>query len=395
MRESAAQGYTAQDTIEADGGRAEPVKHVSFSDVARAHFKWDGATEGAESAHARGDFQEKLAQFEQHSGVEIVDAYWCQRQASAVALARARVDTNGRLGFLRRALRQQDAPDFRLYRVTDWVTRDVRKLADLLHECDVLAIKAIWGLEGIQRAVVMQWLLTVEAHVLGFLEGDWKRDQELRANAGESDAGRVRRTREATATELDRLHTRVLRELSKIEDYYQEAGQKRARLRYVEGMLVIGVPAVALVAVACGFILGIFGLFDPEAAGVRRFYACMAAGAVGAIVSVVIRMSGRGGGFTIDHELGSAGVMQLGALRPLIGAVFGVVIALLIQTFLVPIDPKSLSFELFVVVAFLAGFSERWAKVMLEGAMRTIEKVDDAPDDGKVEPPPPAPVRPE
>lgn len=393
MRESAAQGFTAaHDTIEADRPNAEPAEHVSFSDVARAHFSWDVATEGAESARARGDFQEKLTQFEQYSGVEIVDAYWCRQQASAVALARSRADTNGRLGLVRRAIRRQDAPDFRLYRVTDWVTRDARKLADLLHECDVLAIKAIWGLEGIQRAVVMQWLLTVEAHVLGFLEGDWMREQELRANPGENDAGRVRRAREATAAELDHLHTRALRELSKIEDYYQDAGQKRARLHYVEGMLVFGVPAVAVVAVACGFILGIFGLFDPEAAGVRQFYACMAAGAVGAIVSVVIRMSGRGGGFTIDHELGSAGVMQLGALRPLIGAVFGVVLSLLIQTFLVPIDPKSLSFDLFVVVAFLAGFSERWAKVMLEGAMRTVEKVEDTSDEGQIQPPPAAPT---
>jgi hypothetical protein len=92
---------------------------------------------------------------------------------------------------------------------------------------------------------------------------------------------------------------------------------------------------------------------------------------------VLIRMSGRGGGFTIDHELGSVGVRRLGAFRPLIGAVSGVIVSFLVQTSLVPIDKQSLSIEFYVVVAFLAGFSERWTKVVLAGAMRTIDKVSD------------------
>ncbi len=365
MRESAAQGtITPGMTAQGNGSSSE---HVSFSDVARAHFHWDVATEGDEREQARGEFQAKLALFEQQTGVEIVDAYWCQRQASAVALAQGRVETNGRTGVVQRMLGQRATPEFRLYRVTDWVTGDIRKLADLLHDCDVLAIKAIWGLEGIQRAVVMQWLLAVETHVLGFLEGGWKQEQErkLRGNGAEDRA-------RAAGRDLAALHTRVLHELSQIEDYYQAAGIKRARLHYVQGMLLLGLPAVALVAVLAGVLFYVFGLMDFYDEGVRTFFACMAAGAIGAIVSVVIRMSGRGGGFTIDHELGAAGVMQLGAFRPLIGAVFGVIIALLVQTFLVPIDESELSFELFVVVAFLAGFSERWAKVVLDGAMRTV-----------------------
>jgi hypothetical protein len=114
----------------------------------------------------------------------------------------------------------------------------------------------------------------------------------------------------------------------------------------------------------------------------------MAAGAIGAVVSVLIRMSGRSGGFTIDHELGSLGVRRLGAFRPLIGAVSGVIVSFLVQTTLVPIDKHSLSFEFYVVVAFLAGFSERWTKVVLAGAMRTIEKADD-PEKQQTTPAPP------
>jgi hypothetical protein len=170
-------------------------------------------------------------------------------------------------------------------------------------------------------------------------------------------------------------------ELNRIEDYYQAAGEKRARLHYVTGMTLLGTIFVIAAALAAGVALELFGLLDLHEAGVRRFYACLAAGAVGAVVSVLMRMSGRGGGFTIDHELGAVGVRRLGAFRPLIGAVSGVVVSFLVQTSLVPIDQSSLSIEFYVVVAFLAGFSERWTKVVLDGAMRTVEPTGDAAPD--------------
>jgi len=98
----------------------------------------------------------------------------------------------------------------------------------------------------------------------------------------------------------------------------------------------------------------------------------------GELADYVARVAvGRGGGFTIDHELGSFGVRRLGAFRPLIGAVSGVIVSFLVQTSLVPIDKQRLSIEFYVVVAFLAGFSERWTKVVLAGAMRTIDKAGD------------------
>jgi hypothetical protein len=124
--------------------------------------------------------------------------------------------------------------------------------------------------------------------------------------------------------------------------------------------------------------LALFDSLDPDNQNVRQFYASVVAGAVGAIVSVLMRMSRTGDDrFTLDHELGSSGVMHLGAFRPIIGAISGVVVALLIKTTLIPIDPTVQQTELYAVAAFLAGFSERWTKVVLGGAMRTI-----APGDG-------------
>jgi hypothetical protein len=383
MSESVALG-----TTESNGRGNGSAPRISFSDVARAHYGWDSRS--PVDSGARKDFDQKLGRFEEQSG-ELVEAYWCRKEASAVALFRLAPRPPGRLERLRGWLGQpDDVPDFRLYRETDWVTGEFSRLADLLHECDVLAIKAIYGLEGFQRATVMQWLLKVEAHILGYIE--WRHptraDAEPKPEQAEAKPEQPEATpeqnkkerRKAADQQLDTFYGRTLRELNKIEDYYQQAGEKRARLRYVEGMIIFGVVFVAVAAVLSALVLSLFGLLDLHAPGVRRFYACMAAGGVGAVVSVLIRMSGRGGGFTIDHELGSLGVRRLGAFRPLIGAVSGVIVSLLVQTSLVPINNKSLSIEFFVVVAFLAGFSERWTKVVLAGAMRTVEKTDGGED---------------
>jgi hypothetical protein len=275
------------------------------------------------------------------------------------------------------------------------VTVEYPQLANLLHECDVLAVKAHWGLEGIYQAVVLPWLMSVEKHVLGFIESEWRRDgrrlptkpgqapPEPAATAAETRAERARRWHEEgdrklrAVARIEKFCREIQQELSRIEDYYQRAGEKQARLHYLAGMVLFGIAIVAFAGLASAGMLAAFGLLDLHHGGVRRFYACMAAGAVGAIVSVLIRMGGYRGGFNIDHELGSSGVRRLGAMRPLIGAISGVAVSLIVQTSLVPIKPTALTFDFYVVAGFLAGFSERWTKVVLDGAMRTIEKVDD------------------
>jgi hypothetical protein len=316
--------------------------NVSFSELARAHYDWDQKPEeqGAERFH------EALDAFEHEAG-EIVDAYWCRKDASAVALTLRREPPRGRLA----RLRSRERYDYRLFRLSDWVTVGIRDLPDLLHDCDILAIKASAGLEGVPRAVVMQWLMAVEAHVLGFVERHRDREPEPR--------------------ELAAFVERQRAELRRREAYYQGAGEKRARLRYIEGMLGIGVLILVLLSIATWGLLALFGFGDLHDATAREFYASSVAGAVGAVISVMMRMSGRGT-FAIDHEIGKLEVLLVGAYRPLIGAVSGVVVYFLVQTPMVPIDDTTETVPFFAVVAFLAGFSERWTRMMLSGAMRTI-----------------------
>ena len=293
----------------------------------------------------------------------MIDAYWCHKEASAVALTRRETMKRTRFGRTKKI-------EYRLHRVSDWVTGENHEIADLLHDSDILGIKAAASLEGVPRAVVMQWLLLVDSHLLGFLER--YRHEPCHPAVAELFA------------ESERA------ELRRIEDYYFRAGEKRARMRYVQGMVTFGVVLVAAAGAATALVLALFDALDLQSAGIQEFYAAAAAGGVGAVISVLMRMSGRGG-FAIDHELSRWEVMLVGAYRPLIGSVSGIVIYFLVQTPLVPIETSALTLPFFVVVAFLAGFSERWTRVVLSGAMRTIGEHGDRPADAA--PPPPTPTQ--
>jgi len=405
----------AESTIEHNGGtrsgetRPEQavetsVGRTTFSDVARAHYHWDveEGKPGASPEQARGEFDRTLARFEQDlleqdeqdHRARIVEAYWCRKRASGVALVEVRETNVARFRpALRRLRLWWPVPEYRVYRETDWVTDDFPPLAHLLHTCDVLEMKARWSLESNHAAVVMSWLMAVEARILGFIDSQWRVRTAKEPSPGLLVAPeRVERVTLAadlrrkqleaaqtgTVSEVDAFHGEILAELTRIEDYYHQAGMNRARLHYATAMLILGVPLVAIPALASAVLLALLKLVDLDDLQVRQFYACIAAGAAGAIFSVLLRMARKGERFVLDHELGAHGVRVLGLLRPLVGAVSGIVVSLLVQTSFVPVDQDDLTINFIVVVAFLAGFSERWTKVVLDGAMRTISDQDSA-----------------
>jgi hypothetical protein len=358
----------ARGTSAPPGSTATAVKeNVSFSEVARIHFRWaqrfhhDKTNAGA----ARDALDKTIKSFEKKTG-RIIDAYWCTSDASAVAL------TEQEEAPRRRSLRRQlgrKPPDrvWRLHRVTDWVTYDYLPIAELLHYCDTLAIKVESVLQGTARRVAMRWLLSVEENLLAYVER-----AKLAAARDETNGRASSADKKHRQSQLDKFVSKQRREILQIEDYYNRAGQKRARQIYVTGMgigIVVLVPAAAFAAAG---LLAIFGLLDLHAEGVRTFFACIAAGALGALVSVLSRMAGRGGGFIVDHEIGEVGIRRLGSYRPLIGAIFGVALYFLAQTTLLHLDKDVKTFAFFTTLAFLAGFSERWAQVVLGGAEQTV-----------------------
>jgi hypothetical protein len=154
--------------------------------------------------------------------------------------------------------------------------------------------------------------------------------------------------------------------------YYERAAQRTAQLRYFRGMVVAGGSAI----VAAGVFLAIF-LSTAKASWLREevtlvtgIFLC---GAVGAIVSVMSRMTSSH--LTLDHTTGWRHLARLGAFRPLIGATFGLVLYALVASRILPLavpSDRKPGVYLFLGLAFLAGFSERFAQDMLSTASTNL-----------------------
>jgi hypothetical protein len=69
----------------------------------------------------------------------------------------------------------------------------------------------------------------------------------------------------------------------------------------------------------------------------------------------------------VRHEVERWTLILVGSFRPLIGAIFGLLVYALIQSNLLPLSVASTN-ELYFygVIGFLAGFSERWAPDLLQ-----------------------------
>jgi hypothetical protein len=203
----------------------------------------------------------------------------------------------------------------------------------------------------------MQWILATAGHMLGF--------------ADEKEGKRTR-------TETARLVRRKRNELVKIEAYYHRAGEKVGRLVYFTGML-LGVALVAATAVAAGGLMWWWGGFDPMEKTTQNLVVSYSMGAVGAVMSVMTRMSSsKVGVFTVDFEVGRGPLRSLGAFRPFIGATSALVIYFAMKSELFQVLPaQKESLYLFAVVAFIAGFSERWVNVIFGRAQRVLGTVEE------------------
>jgi len=289
-------------------------------------------------------YQDEAAAFETSEGA-IIRVYWCTSEASAVVLTAKKVR---RTGLLRRKRR-----DLRIHRATDWVTAEAPAIAELLHSGDTLAIRINEILDPDPRHIAMEWVFSEQSYLLGFVERT-----------------RGRPSREETASAVARHRV----EIDRIERYYDRAAKKTARIQYFLGMIV-GLGVVAGLGALIPLMLKPFVHLDFHSLGVQNFYACFGAGAVGAIVSVMTRMRHENG-VKLDYEVGSSLIYMLGAFRPVLGAIFGVMTYFALDSgFLnIPAPEASKVFFYYALFAFVAGFSERFAHVIIGGADLTVAK---------------------
>jgi hypothetical protein len=296
-----------------------PARTPSFAELVHAHLAWwQGRHGGPSELAAEADYDLTHAAFENAYG-EIVRAYWCADIPSAVALTEKK-RLNGRV-----------SSTFRFHRETDWATKNAPDVAAELHRCDALAVKAKAVLTGVRQQICLELVASCAANLLSLVD--------KRARSGDD---------ESTAEALNRERA----EIATVESYYRDAANGQAQLIYFGGIatvtLVIATVATVWLAVSWA---------APVAA--------LVAGALGAVVSVIQRINS--GKFELEYDVGGPYTFFLGGLRPVLGGVFAIAITFAVTGGLVHLpvdtDPQANSrrFAL-LVLAFLAGFSERWAQ---------------------------------
>ena len=104
----------------------------------------------------------------------------------------------------------------------------------------------------------------------------------------------------------------------------------------------------------------------------RTVIGCLVAGALGAVVSVIARINS--GTFALDFDVARGYTLFLGALRPVIGSIFGLLAYCMltsgfVDVFALPREGSIERFYFLCVIGFAAGFSERWAQDTLTGGL--------------------------
>ena len=322
--------------IEAAPAAAEPVRpagqaeRVWFADVASTH--WAGSEPGL-------DFEKVLGDFEDENG-RVVESYWCGHAPAGTALTYS----EPRRGPILRRL-TGDTGTWQLHRALGKLVEHDAPAGFLFHRIDILQVKAQNALSGMSRQICLHWLFAETSHLLSYLD------------ARHEKRGSAETQHRAALAEHEE-------ELDAIGRYYREAATREAQVVYFSGML-IGVLVVALLLAPLAVVLDRVYV-EESFVQLETFVACAVAGALGAMVSVLTRMSS--GHFHVNHEVGREYVRRLGSFRPFIGAVFGLALYFAATSELLPVtlpEDPSQRFALLTVMAFLAGFSERFAKEML------------------------------
>ena len=338
-----------EETAVVDAAPPAPVKpreRVSFSDLVDT---WKVREAGSE---AERRYYERRADFEAARG-EITDGYICEDGPMAIVLT-ARPPTRFEKLFLFRKERIE------LFTETERLVRAHPEVAHSLHRAEVQYVSVRQALRGLSQRLLVNWLFV------------WNRDVMISAATVEGIAPPAFEEKEIR---------RLERELDLISANYEQAASREAQIVYLGGMLM-GVLALCALALPVGVLLA--GTNVPV--DLTTFFGCVIAGALGALISVVTRMSADK--FHVRHEVGRGYVQRVAAFRPFIGSVFGLLVYFalagdVITGISVPPDiPANAGkrFAFFLVFAFAAGFSERMVKEVLRSTSGDSERKQAAED---------------
>jgi hypothetical protein len=234
----------------------------------------------------------------------------------------------------------------------DQVTIDIKRLA--IGRQQRIALESVFSaIAYLFKLVDRQIALNVEAEV-----------KRMAARAPK------RRTTERPrlATISSEEYAVVIRQLRSARDYVLRAAARRGVLIYVGSMFyVTAIVGAALVYAAVGS-----GVIPQIPADPVLFITSLIAGGLGALFSVMIRMSQ--GKLELSRDFESREIILVGSFRPLIGIMSGAVVYVLLNSGLLPFATQStrVAWYFYASVSFIAGFSERLIRDVLVRAESQI-----------------------
>jgi hypothetical protein len=340
-----------------------------------------------------------FAAFENAQG-PVESSYYCQNLVAA-----AMVTVLPRRPWLRLVWRDEDSLPTKAWQRLFWKREEPRlhvmanladmpisdrsgqALADLLTRCQEVGSKANQLLVRRDRRICLELAFNAASDVLAVLDaraveqregGSGREDRE--EGQGAEAAGQTDPVDEQGAGERDQTPRRRKRErvrgkeaptdppgrstgavdvvndsVVSVEEFYLSAARQRARLVYFLGMLIGLLPVgallwlVRLVRVPSAFRGAVLGAFI--------------AGAIGAIVSVMWRMTRNR--FRISYETSMRYVGLMGSFRPTLGALFALIAYVALASGVLNLDvdvAPRFRFAFYIFVGFFAGFSERLAQ---------------------------------
>jgi hypothetical protein len=267
-----------------------------------------------------------LDSFQQSQG-DLISEYYCGDVVGGAGL------TKGRDG------------SYTLHTVNDLATQATAPVAALIPRCERLCVDASRFLPEPERGTHAKQIFSVATYLLSLFNDS---SVPNKVTAEDAKAG----------LSLQR------EEFGRIEKELARLGQREGRFHYFWGMTV-GVCLAAAVAVAATILL--YCLTDVSAHTRDEVMVAFCAGALGAFVSVLARMTR--GSLQLSYRAGKHYLYLLGAFRPVIGSLMALALTFLVLSgildiFKVPDDTAG-KFFFFGSIGFLAGFSERWAQDML------------------------------
>ncbi len=309
---------------------ASPEPRVSFEDVANARFElYHGAHSAGFSADADRYYRATRAAFEAAHGRVIHEVWSTTMPGGAVVTTRPpKLPITHLFGF---------AGQNRLHTFTDYLTKGQPELLHLITGAEELASLS----EEILRL-------------------SYQRIALARAHSVLRQAFAV-----AEMQDVEQQHVSIMQaraELDRARAFYVMVSEQSAQIFYFWGMMLGNVLIAVIGAVAALFV----PVFVDAAWSVKIdkyeiaiAFGALAAGSIGAQISVMWRITA--GSFEQAASWGPENLRRLGAFRPFIGGVFGLILYFALKAGIVSKTyvPTRASVYFYLFTAFLGGFSER------------------------------------